>query len=310
MFAIIDAHQLECVPVSINKHTLSLDVNEVENAITPFTKAILITHLFGALIEVDELVKLARKHNLIVIEDCAQAFNGQYIGNPNSDVSLFSFGLIKTNTCLTGAMVCFTNRLLFEKVNVLNQLLPVQRTKVYIMKIFKALAIITITGTWIYTLLYRITKFLNKDFDEVLAPFTKGFPGVNIMEKISFRPCQANLHLLQKRTSSLSTTRIERRKEIGLRIMEHIPRKMCIGQSNIANSYWVFALESEKPVHLIAYLRANGIDATAKASSLISINNGLNLPSGDELNLERLVYIPNHKNVAAKLKFLDLEKYG
>ncbi len=309
MFAIISAHHLECAPVSLNKHTLAIDIQEIENAITPLTKAILITHLFGAVINMDEVIAFAKKHGLLVIEDCAQAFNYRYTGHSNTDVSLFSFGLIKTSTCLTGAIICFNNKPLFEKVKVLNEQLPVQRTKKYLAKVFKALAIKAITVKWIYTLLYHAAKFLKKDFDEVLAGFTKGFPGSNVMEKIRFRPCEANLRLLQNTTNSHKEAMIEKRKNTALKIIAQIPARMCIGTCNGSNSYWVLPLESAKPMQLITYLRANGIDATAKASSLISIGTDLNFKD-DELNLESLVYLPIDTDVVEKIKILDLEKYA
>lgn len=310
MFTIIAAHQLECVPVSIQKHNLGIDIAEIENSITPLTKAILITHLFGEVINMEEVIVLAKKHHLIVIEDGAQAFNFNYAGHPNSDISLFSFGLIKTNTCLSGALICFNNQPLFEKVKWLNRQLPAQKNKEYGTKIFKAFAIKLITVNWVYTLLYDVTLFFKRDFDQVLAGFTKGFPGSNVLAKISFRPSPANLRLLQKRTNRFGDEAMVKKNEIVRRIIRHIPDHLLIGTSNASRKYWVLALESQNPVSLISYFRQNGIDATAKASSLMSLSSDFKSFGGNALNLEKLVFLPIANGVAKKLEFLDLTKYG
>lgn len=297
MFAILKAHQLVTVPIAIDKKTLGVNLQELENTITPSCKVILIAHLFGAIANLDEVVLFAKKHQLIIIEDCAQAFNYHYKGHPATDVSLFSFGLIKTNTCLTGAMICFNNQLIYENVKLLNQQLPVQDTRKFVSKIFKAIAIKAITLKWIYTLLYITTQRLHKDFDAVLAGFTKGFPGDNVMEKIKFRPCYANLQLLHRRTYVANDKSITDRTEIALKILDSIPKQLKVGGLNEHHSHWVIPVASENPVALIKSLRGKGIDATAKASSLINMIDEKKAGRNGSLNLEELVYIPGDKAV-------------
>ncbi len=297
MFSVLKAHQLVTLPIAIDKQTLGLNLQELEDAITPSCKVILIAHLFGAIANLDEVVLFAKKHQLIIIEDCAQAFNHNYKGHPATDVSLFSFGLIKTNTCLTGAMICFNNQLIFDNVKLLNQQLPVQDTQKYLGKILKALTIKLITLKWIYTLLYITTQRLNKDFDAVLAGFTKGFPGNNVMEKIKFRPCYANLRLLYKRTHVVNDQSITHRVEVALKILDKIPMSMRIGALNQNHSHWVIPIASENPIALITSLREKGIDATTKASSLINIMDEKKAGKNGDLNLEELVYVPINRAV-------------
>ncbi|MDB6129118.1 MAG: hypothetical protein JWM04_225 [Verrucomicrobiales bacterium] len=83
MFSIISAHGLTAVPVSVNKESLHLSLDRIRAAMTPLTRAILITHLFGARMDTDEVVALAKEMKWVVIEDCAQAFTGNtFRGNP------------------------------------------------------------------------------------------------------------------------------------------------------------------------------------------------------------------------------------
>src|SRR5690606_21418807 len=66
------------VLVDVDPNTFMLDPKEVEKAITPKTKAIVPVHLFGQCADMDAIMALAKKHNLYVIEDTAQAIGAEY----------------------------------------------------------------------------------------------------------------------------------------------------------------------------------------------------------------------------------------
>ncbi|WP_309733968.1 DegT/DnrJ/EryC1/StrS family aminotransferase [Chamaesiphon sp. OTE_75_metabat_556] len=71
--------------VDIDLATFNLDLDRVAAAITPRTKAIMPVHLFGNPVDMTKLMAIAERHNLVVIEDCAQAtgakWNGQQVGS-------------------------------------------------------------------------------------------------------------------------------------------------------------------------------------------------------------------------------------
>lgn len=74
--------------------TFNLDPAKVEAAITPGTKGIIVVHLFGQPARMDEIMALARRHKLFVIEDCAQAVGARYQETPvgmMGDAGTFSF---------------------------------------------------------------------------------------------------------------------------------------------------------------------------------------------------------------------------
>src|SRR6185503_1839623 len=78
----------------IEEGTFNLDPVRVAAAITPRTKGIIVVHLFGQPARMDEIMAVARKHQLFVIEDCAQAIGARYQGTPVAlfgDVGTFSF---------------------------------------------------------------------------------------------------------------------------------------------------------------------------------------------------------------------------
>src|SRR3989338_4229405 len=64
--------------VDIEPNTYNLDVTRIEERVTSRTKAILPVHLYGQACEMDEIIAVAKKHKLKVIEDCAQAIGAEY----------------------------------------------------------------------------------------------------------------------------------------------------------------------------------------------------------------------------------------
>jgi dTDP-4-amino-4,6-dideoxygalactose transaminase len=82
------------VLVDMDPDTFNIDVNQIEAKITRKTKAILPVHLYGQPVDMDPIMKIAKKHNLFVIEDACQAHGAKYKGKRAGsigDVSAFSF---------------------------------------------------------------------------------------------------------------------------------------------------------------------------------------------------------------------------
>jgi dTDP-4-amino-4,6-dideoxygalactose transaminase len=80
--------------VDVDPVTYTMDASKVEAVITPKTKALLPVHLYGNPADMDALISIARRHNLVVIEDAAQAHAAEYKGRPCGsigDLGCFSF---------------------------------------------------------------------------------------------------------------------------------------------------------------------------------------------------------------------------
>jgi len=82
------------VYVDIDPKTFTMDVNQIEGAITPRTKAIVPVHLYGQPADMDPIIEIANRHGLKVIEDGCQAHGAAYKGRPVGalgDLGCFSF---------------------------------------------------------------------------------------------------------------------------------------------------------------------------------------------------------------------------
>lgn len=109
--------------VDVNPDTFNIDVDKVEAAISPRTKAIIPVHLYGQAADMPRLLKLAREYGLKVIEDAAQAIGATYDGKPvcsEGDLGCLSFFPTKNLGAFGDAGMVLTNdQELAEKIRVL-----------------------------------------------------------------------------------------------------------------------------------------------------------------------------------------------
>ena len=105
--------------VDIDAETLNLDPDQVEAAITPRTKAILIVHTFGCPADMSALLEITRRHRLYVIEDACEAIGAEYDGRKVGalgDVGVFAFYPNKQITTGEGGAVVTNNSELAAKI--------------------------------------------------------------------------------------------------------------------------------------------------------------------------------------------------
>ena len=109
--------------VDIQKDTFNIDPSLIEGAITKKTKAIIPVHYGGHPCDMDEILAIAKKHNLTIIEDAAHAIGAKY-KNKNigtiSDYTAFSFYATKNITTSEGGMVCLKDDMSEEKIRMMS----------------------------------------------------------------------------------------------------------------------------------------------------------------------------------------------
>jgi len=113
------------VPVDSELETWNLDLDLIESLITPLTRAVIPVHLFGHPVAMDRLMEIAARHNLVVIEDCAESHGASWRGRMTGSfghMACFSFYANKIITTGEGGMVTTNDPVLAEKLRLLRNL--------------------------------------------------------------------------------------------------------------------------------------------------------------------------------------------
>ena len=110
--------------VDIRPDTMNIDENKIEEAITPKTKAIAVVHYAGISPDMDKIMKIAKKHNLKVVEDAAQGFmakyKGKYLGTI-ADLGCYSFHETKNYSMGEGGAIVINDPSLIERAEIIRE---------------------------------------------------------------------------------------------------------------------------------------------------------------------------------------------
>jgi perosamine synthetase len=270
---IIEHHGLVPVSVDVDAETLQPVGEQLERAINPRTRAILVAHLFGTQIDMGPIIELARQHDLAVIEDCAQAYVGkQYAGHPQSDCSLFSFGPIKTATALGGAIVRVRDSRIRERMHELQAAYPVQTRGAYFRRLAKYAAFRFLCKPFNYGLMVRALGWLEIDYDRALGNAAHSFAANEFYSQIRRQPSVPLLRMLKRRLRTFERrglARLWRRKQRGDRLSDMLANGMVVGAHNPSHTYWVMPIRVANREAVLDSLRAAGFDATPRSSLVV-----------------------------------------
>ena len=275
MIRIIQAHRLRPIPVDINPETLSPYPASLEAALTPRTKAVLVANLFGGTIDLDPIASFARENNLLLFEDCAQAFQGPDLCETPSDVSMYSFGPIKTATALGGAVFCIKDTKLLQEMRVAENRCPSQSRGEYATRTLKYLTLSLVSRPVPYGLLVRSCRLLRRDLDGLLAKVTGSFPQAKhqqFFRHIRRRPSVPLLSLLNRRLHNFDYTRLARRALVGERASRLLePHGTVLGLRTRRRTHWVVPVLSARPEALTQALKGHRFDASYATSNLVAL---------------------------------------
>ncbi len=110
--------------VDIHPTTMNIDENLIEAAITGRTRAIVVVHYAGVACKMERILAIAKKHNLVVIEDAAQAILSFYNGKPLGsfgDMATFSFHETKNYTSGEGGVLIVNNPAFAKRAEIIRQ---------------------------------------------------------------------------------------------------------------------------------------------------------------------------------------------
>lgn len=291
MVRLAEARGLVPVPVDLQGATLAPTPDALERALTPRSRMLVVAHLFGGRVELAPLASFARRHDLLLVEDCAQCLRSPHDrGDELAGVSLFSFGAIKTATALGGALARVADARLAEAMRKKHASWPLQPRTEYGRRVLKFTGLRALSQPRVYWLFARLLAATGRDLDGVVSGAVRGFPGPRLAQQIRRRPSAPLLALLERRVRSFDAERLQARVCAGNRLAAALRGAPGLpGADAKSPSHWVFPVRSRERWALVTALRRAGFDAATGTSSIAAIPPPPARPDLRPRNAERLM---------------------
>lgn len=294
---IIREHGLVPVPVDLDPRSMAPIEDRLRKAVTPATKAILVAHLFGARLPLEPIFQVAAEHKLLVIEDCAQAYDGHgFTGHDGADASMFSFGPIKTATALGGAVFRVRDRAVLDSMRAQQATYPVQSRWVFLRRVLKYAGLKVTSTRPVFGVFVSLVRFCGKEPDQLINATVRGFSGDGFFDRIRRQPSAPLLALLARRLRHDKRPALDARTRVGGTLYRRLGDvAACPGADAANHNYWVFPIVVPDPASLIGTLDRNGFDAT-QGQSMQVVEAPEGRPEVDATRarqtLARTVYLP------------------
>ncbi|MDJ1183368.1 aminotransferase class V-fold PLP-dependent enzyme [Roseofilum casamattae] len=289
-------HQSILVPVDLELDTLAPNLDQFRSLISPQTRLCLIAHLFGSVIPLDPYLNLCHNNNILLIEDCAQAFAGShYLGDDRADVSLFSFGSIKTCSALGGSVALIRDRQLARELQTRQTFYPIKSNWSYRKRLIKYCGLKTISSPPIYHQTLNLLRLGRQDIDRTIGASARGFTSAELIPQLRYQPATLLLNLLARRLQTCPSyqPRISKAKVLLEQLSQRLPEIQIPGSAIVRHSFWLFPILYHAPQQLMEQLRDRGFDATRGNTSIVAMTptNGIPLPNATYL-IQHLLYLP------------------
>ena len=281
MVRIVREAGLVAVPVDLDIARMGPSLERLKTAITPRSKVFIAAHLFGGRLDLDPLFHHAKSLGITAVEDCAQAFNGKaYPGSVAADVSMFSFGPIKTSTALGGALIRVKDAGLRSRMRAIQASYPVQGNGKHLKRItqFMGLKVVTmpmVLGAIFWWMDRKKVKAAPKAavapvgeaapqvYEDKLADRVRDVAPLKTKEGLRNQPSAAMLALMNRRLKAYDGEMIRIRMKKGELLRDRLNGAVVLpAQGNPHHDYWVFALLVNEPRKFIDALRREGFDAS------------------------------------------------
>lgn len=283
-------HGLRAVPLDIDPATAVWRPEDLEKAIGPRTRALVLAHLFGTRADVTSALEVARPHGLAVIEDCAQAYAGPgWSGHPETDLAVFSFGSMKTATALGGALVRVRDPSTLAQMARLLACDPVQPTAEFCRRVLMAGVQKAASGPRAFGTLTALLEALPLDREQVLHGLTRSLPGALSLASLRQRPCAALLALLERRLSQ-GDRPVAHRAAAGQALFAALGDEVALPtRSADPHGYWMVPVRVRDGEALKRVLRGAGFDAMSGRLKAVRTPN---CPTPGADALQDAVYLP------------------
>ena len=297
-------HGLRAVPLDVDPATAVWRPEDLETAVGPRTRALVLAHLFGTRADVTGALEVARSRDVAVIEDCAQAYAGPgWSGHPQTDLALFSFGSMKTATALGGALVGVRDPSIRAEMARLFACDPVQPTAEFCRRVLMAGVQKAASGPRAFGMLTALLETLPLDREQVLHGLTRNLPGALSLASLRRRPCAALLALLERRLSQ-GDGPVARRGAAGQALFAALGEDVALPTRGAdPHGYWMVPVLARDGEALKRVLRGAGFDAM---SGRLKAVRTANCPAPGADVLQDAVYLPFDPDMPPR----ELERLG
>ena len=162
---VIHAYGLKPVFVDVLPGSCNMNPDQIEGNITPRTRAILATHMYGQPCDMERIAAIAKDRQLYLLEDCAHALGTRYGGRrvgAIGDIGLFTFALAKNMPCFGGGMITAKDDAIYQRLMEMIQTPTDNRRKGLRKEIFKTSANYFATLPLIFsTMIYPMMRLLS-----------------------------------------------------------------------------------------------------------------------------------------------------
>jgi len=278
------------VAVDVEPDAMLLDLDAVRRAVTPRTRALVYAHLFGARADLTALTRMVHECGLMMIEDRAQCFDGSPDRLGDADVAMYSFGAIKTASCLGGAVLLMRDAALRQAITGTQAAYPWQHDSDYLLKLLKGCLMVALGTPRLYAVFTGLASAVGLDYDAVVRHLSRGYSDRGLLDQIRRQPSTALLALLAHRFAHYDRRRVDARREIGDRLAAELPSTVAhLGGQSRAHTHWLFPVVSDRPDALVFAGRAAGFDLTQGSSTLVSLDPAC---EAAERAMRGVVYLP------------------
>lgn len=266
MVEVVRQHELVPVPLDLDPATGRVAAGALRDSLSPRTRIVLVAHLFGDVAPLDEFEEVLADRDILLVEDCAQAFSGLggYLGHRRADVCLFSFGPIKTATAFAGALFRIKDRALLASLRAKQASWPVAGRAEFLRRVLVYGCLHGVTHRHVYPLVAALCRIAGKDLNRLLVESARSFGGTRLLVKIRRQPGAPLLRFMTYRLRTYDRAQITRRAAHGRSLAQALPPSaVVLPREHDQHHFWLFPLRVGDPEALQAQLLAEGFDSSA-----------------------------------------------
>jgi perosamine synthetase len=306
MVKILRYHGLVPIPVDVDVGGLAPKLEDIKRKITPRTKVLMLSFIFGAFFDAEPIHALAKEHGIFTIEDMAESFADiKNNGSPNADMSTFSFGTIKTQTALGGCVtVIRNNEVIYRRMRELEEKYEMESNYWYIKKIVKTLPVMLALNNTDINQMRKYLNYINYDYKDKAVSLVRGFKEkedfLTTFRKRVPTPLFAMLYL---RLHSFDKAELDRSTKRQLEGQQYLLDQNVIVPGYLSKNrcFWLFPVIVPDVQLCYKMMNDRGVDAYMGTTQLDLVEPPIGstheYPTEACYLITHVLYLPIHKNV-------------